>query len=59
MPPSIYIIDKLEDVCFPYFSLGLYYLGDIYMHVKLNVVLIKGQDEVHLECVPFIDDVQE
>ena len=56
LPLSIYILEEIEDVCCPDFSLGFYYFGNLQLHLKFNVVLRKGQDEVQLACAPSIDD---
>ena len=59
LPIFIYLIDNLEDVCFPTNSLGFYFLGNLHVHVKFNVGLIKGHNKTHLACALSIGYGQE
>ena len=52
----IEILDNLEDVCCPDSALGFDTLGNLHVHVELNVGLKKGQYKVHLECTPSVYD---
>ena len=56
---SIYILEDLEEVRCPAYPLGIYYLGNLHVHVKFNVSLSKGEYKVHLACAPYIDDRQD
>ena len=40
----------------PASDLGLDTLGNLHVHVKIDVGLSKVQDKVHLACNPSVDD---
>ena len=50
------VLEELENVGCHASALGVYTLGNLHVHVELNVGLRKGQDEVYLMCNPSIDD---
>ena len=52
----IEVIEELEDVRHPDSNLGFYTLGNIHVHVELDVVPKKGKGKFHLACTPYIDD---
>ena len=51
----IEVIEELDDVCHPDSDLGLDTLGDIHVHVELDVGLSKVQDKFHLACTTFVE----
>ena len=56
---SIYILEEIEYVRCPDYALVFYSFGIIYVHVKFNVGLKKGQDEVNLACATSSNDGQD
>ena len=55
LPLLIEVLEELESVRLPDFSLGFITLGNLHVHNELDVGLRKVQDEVHLVCTPSID----
>ena len=52
----IQILEEIEDVRCPVSTLDFDTLGNLHVHVKLDVGLRKVQDEVHLERTPSVYD---
>ena len=52
----IEVLEELEDVGCTASDLGFHTLGNIHVHVNLDVGLRKGQDKVHLTCTPSVDN---
>ena len=59
LPPPIEVLEDLEDVSFTASTLDFDTLGNIHVHVELDIGLRKGQYQVHLTCTPSVDDLKD
>ena len=56
LPLPIEVLEELEDVRRTDSALGFDTLGNLHVHIKLDVGTRKGQDKVHMSYTPYIED---